>query len=223
MNLQTPVKKSSSNSTSRWDRMFDDQETDVEQQQQAARVRSEVEVQKPVSSELFRGMLDDCMYGMGASSSKEKDTAKKELLLEKFLKKVGKLHVGHITSMILTVLFPRENIENQARAITNIFRSIDPKMQSLIQVPLGNNITNQHLLSSIHASLALACLLRQFYCQGTPTIKTQEAAIKAYYSLYKQEIADPLNFRKNVRTELAAYWPYMIACADIFRHHPTNN
>ena len=131
--------------------------------------------------DFFRGILDDYMNGMGKPSSKEKDTAQKELFLEKFLKKVEKLHAGHITSMILQVLFPRENIENQARAITSIFQAMDPKMQSLIQVPLDSNTIHQHHLSSVQASLAFACLLRQFYVQGTVAIKDQEAAIKAHY------------------------------------------
>jgi hypothetical protein len=84
--------------------------------QQSARVQSEIKVQKPASSELFRGMLDDCMYGMGTSSRKEKDTTKKDILLEKVLKK---------------------RFINQACAIPSsyIFHSMDPKMQNLIQVP----------------------------------------------------------------------------------------
>ena len=196
---ESPVKKSLSK--------LDDQETDVEQEQQPAQVRSEVEVRRPVSAELFRSILDECMYGtpVGKSSSKESEAAKKELLLEKFLKRVDKLHVGHITSMILVVILPRDNIENQARAITSIFQAIDFKMQSLIQVPLASNQIERHHLSSVQASLASACLLRQFYGQGNTAIKNQEAVIKAYYSLYKQEIVDPLNFKKNVRTELAVY------------------
>ena len=66
----------------RWAQQLD--ETDTEQDQRAARVRSEVEVQKPVNAEQFRGILDDYMYGMGKTSSKEKDTVQKELLLELF-------------------------------------------------------------------------------------------------------------------------------------------
>jgi hypothetical protein len=212
---ESPVKQSSSSAMPRWDQQLD--ETDTEQDQRSTRVRSEVEVQKPVNAEQFRGILDDYMYGMGKTSSKEKDTVQKELLLEKFMKNIDKLHGGHVTSMIVQVLYPRENIDNQARAITSIFQAIDPKMQSLIQVPLASNTINQLHLSSSQASLALACLIRQFYGQGNTAIRKQELALKACYAAYKQEIVTPLNFRKNVRTELAVYdsvWRYYSTKSD---------
>jgi hypothetical protein len=73
-------------------------------------------------------------------------------------------------------------------------------MQSLFQVPLASNTINQLHLST----LALACLIRQLYVQGNTAIRKQELAImiQAYYAVYKQEIVNPLNSRKNVRTEL---------------------
>lgn len=216
---ESPAKKTSLNATSRWETKLEDQETDIEQEQPPARVRSEVEFQKPVSVELFRGILDDYMNGMGKPSSKEKDTAQKELFLEKFLKKVEKLHAGHITSMILQVLFPRENIENQARAITSIFQAMDPKMQSLIQVPLASNTMNHLHLSNFQASLALVCLIRQFYGQGTTAIRNQEAIIKAYYSLYKQESG--IHSTSGKTSKLS--WLYMTVYGDIIQHHPTNS
>ncbi len=80
----SPVKQSSSSTTPRWDRRSAKHETDTEQVlQQSARVRSEVEVQRPANAEVLRGILDDYMYGMGKSSNKEKDAAQKELSLEK--------------------------------------------------------------------------------------------------------------------------------------------
>jgi hypothetical protein len=134
-----------------------------------------------------------------------------------FLVNMDKLHGGHVTSMIMQMLYSRENIDIHARAIMNIFPVIDPKMQSLIQVPWTSNTINQLHLSSSQASLALACLIQQFYCQGDTAIRKQELAMKAYYALCKQEIVISLNFRKSVRTVLAVYdtvWRYYLTYSE---------
>ncbi len=94
----------------RWDQQLD--EIDAEQDQRSARVRSEldseVEFQKLVNAVQFRGILEDYMYGMGKTARKEKDTVQKEFLLEKFMNNIDKLHGGHVTSMIVQVLYPRD-------------------------------------------------------------------------------------------------------------------
>jgi hypothetical protein len=84
---------------------------DRHQDQRSALVRSEVEFQKLVSADQFRGILEDYMYGMGKTSRNEQDTIQKEFLLEnffneKFMKNIDKLHDGHVTSMIVQVLYP---------------------------------------------------------------------------------------------------------------------
>ncbi len=81
------------------------------------------------------------MYGMRKISSKGNDSVQKELLLDKYMKNINKLCGGHVTSMSVQVFYPRENTENQTRAITSISQAIDPtgKLQNLIQVPPARN------------------------------------------------------------------------------------
>ena len=117
----------------------------------------------------------------------------------------------HVTSTALQLLYPKEKIENQALAMTTIFQSIDVKLQALIQVPLASNAIDQRHLSDNQASLALACLIRHIYGQGTTAIRKQEQAIQTLCASYKQGIKDPLTFQKNVMTEWTVYdsvWQY---------------
>ena len=208
---ETPVQRSQK-VTSRYDKNFEEQETDNEQGTQPDRQpRSEVETSKPVSAEQFRSMLDDCIYGTDPDSNPEKESGQQEQVLQIYMKNIEKFRSRHVTSMALQLLYPKDNIENQARAIKTIFQSIDVKLQALIQVPLASTAIDQRHLADNQASLALACLIRHIYGQGTTAITKQEQAIQTLCASYKQGIKDPLTFHKNVMTEWTVYdsvWQY---------------
>ena len=71
---ETPVQRSQK-VTSRYDKNFEEQETDNEQGTQPDRQpRSEVETSKPVSAEQFRSMLDGCIYSTDPDLNPEKES-----------------------------------------------------------------------------------------------------------------------------------------------------
>ena len=101
-------------------------------------------------------MLDGCIYGTDPDSNPEKESGQHEQVLQIYMKNIEKFRSRHVTSMALQLLYQKDNIENQARAIKTIFQSIDVKLQALIQVPLASNAIDQRHLSDNQASLALA-------------------------------------------------------------------
>ena len=133
---------------------FEGQETDNEQGTQSDRQpRSEVETSKPVSADQFRNMLNDCIYGTDPDSNPEKESGEQEQVLQIYMTNIEKFRSRHVTSMALQLLYPKENIENQAIAMNTIFQSIDVKLQALIQVPLASNAIDQRHLNDRSAAL----------------------------------------------------------------------
>jgi hypothetical protein len=113
--------------------------------------------------------------------------------------------------MVLQLLYPKENIENQALALTSIFQSIDVKMHALIQMPLASNAVEQRHLSDYQGSLALSCLIRYLYGQGSTAITKQENAIQELCASAEHAVKDLMTFKKNILTEWSVYdslWQY---------------
>ena len=84
-------------------------------------------------------------------------------------------------------------------------------MHALIQMPLVSNAVEQRRLSDYQGSLALSCLIRYLYGQGTTAIVKQEKAIQELYASAEHAVKDFMTFKKNVLTEWSVYdslWQY---------------
>ncbi len=87
------------------------------------------------------------------------------------MQNLGKFEVAHIVAMNLHVVIPKEAIEEQGRGMSSIFKALDPKTQTLIEVPIESGYAAQSQVQILQASTALVCLIKQIYGQDHSSIK----------------------------------------------------
>ena len=151
----------------------------------------------------FRELMDQLMSK--TTESTVHDKVRDEQLLEKYMECLPKFDKGHIVAMVMHLLYPKEAMENQGRAISSIFQAIDVKTQGLIELPMASDTETRNQVGRLQASTALACLLRHFYGKDHSSIKKQVQMIQACFKRYPKSIQDPTRFKREVHTELAVY------------------
>ncbi len=85
--------------------------------------------------------------------------------MEKYKITSGNLDKGHMVAIFLYLVKPKESVEKQGRALSSIFQDIDVKTHSLIEFPMTSGTDSQSHTQSLQGSMALACLIKQIYCQ----------------------------------------------------------
>ena len=93
-----------------------------------------------------------------------------EQLLEKpeYVECLPKVDNDHIIAMVMHLVypnFPKEAMEDQGRAISTIFRAIDVKTQSVIELPMASDTETRNQVRCLQASTALTCLLGHFFAK----------------------------------------------------------
>jgi hypothetical protein len=123
---EKPVEEKKSASQS-WQRsrylVFDGSESEAEPDQDRQHYRSKVET-RAMSEGQFKRFLDGLKRN---STSLAQNKVREEEHLEKYMQNISKFDKGHMVAMTEHVLYSKASTENQARAIENIFPSIDTK------------------------------------------------------------------------------------------------
>ncbi len=175
----------------------------MEPDQDRQHYRSEVET-RAMSEGQFKGFLDGLKRN---STSSAQSKVQEEELMEKYMQNVSKFDKVHLIAMTEHVLYPKASSENQG-AIKNIFLSIDTKTQGLIEIPIASDHSTQIQITSMQASIALACLIKNIYGQN---ISKQVKAIQALFQEYLQHLQDLSKFKRTVLAEIAIHeslWRY---------------
>jgi hypothetical protein len=86
---------------------------------------------------------------------------------------LGKFDRSRIVALVKYHATPRECIEDQGRAVNNIMKCIDASLKSLLVFPHSDTIKSQNDIQKVQGSFALACLMRNIYCQDYTAIPKQ--------------------------------------------------
>jgi len=215
---ESPVKKTSSSVKSRHAEVEESEGSDSDKDTRQSRQAQSKKVIQTKSTDVleFRELMDQLMSK--TTESTVHDKVRDEQLLEKYMECLPKFDKGHIVAMVMHLLYPKEAMENQGRAISSIFQAIDVKTQGLIELPMASDTETRNQVGRLQASTALACLLRHFYGKDHSSIKKQVQMIQACFKRYPKSIQDPTRFKREVHTELAVYdslWRFI-------RSRPTN-
>ena len=105
-------------------------------------------------------LLDKILQTPGVA---EVDKEREELLSKKLMEAMPKLEKGHVVALFRYHAMPKESTEDQGRAASNIMKSIDLTMQSLIVFPHADTMNSQAEIQKVLGSFTLVCLMKNIY------------------------------------------------------------
>ena len=187
--------------------------TDSDQDAQQLRSGKVIQTKAPTDDEMTE-LMDELMRISTRPSARDKE--REEEQMEKFKNALSKSDKGHMVAIFKHILKPKESTENQGRALSSIFQTIDASMQSLIEFPMTSDTDSQTQVTSIQGSIALACLIKQIFGQDHTSIKRQQQLIKAHAEQLSPAL-DLTKFKREHLGEIAIYdklWMYYSTSVD---------
>ena len=151
--------------------------TDSDQEDEQPHSGKMVQTKAPTDEEMVE-LIDELMRTPNRLSARDKE--REEEQMEKFKNALSKLDKGHMVAIFKHILKPKDSTENQGRALSSIFQSIDAETHGLIEFPMTSDTDSQTQVTSIQGSIALACLIKQIFGQDHASIKRQWQSIQAH-------------------------------------------
>ena len=209
----TMAKQYSPSLRPRFAELSDGSGTDSDQEDQQSQSGNVVQVKVPTDDEMTE-LLNDLMRTSTRHSARDKE--REEEQMEKFKNALPKLDKGHMVAIFNHITKPQESTENQGRALSSIFQSIEEGMHGIIAFPMTSDTDSETQLRSIQGSIALACLIKQIFGQDHLSIKRQLQLIQAHAKQLSPAL-DMTKFKREHLGEIAIYdklWMYYSTTVD---------
>ncbi len=163
---ESPVKKNSSTVKSRQAEVEESEGSDSDKDTRQSRQAQSKKVIQTKSTDVveFRELMDQLMSKMTESTVHDKVRDKQ--LLEKYMECLSKIDKGHIVAMVMDLLYPKEAMENQGRAISSIFQAIDVKSNFLWQVILRPEIRSDAYRHQLLGHVFLGTFMAKITCRS---------------------------------------------------------
>jgi hypothetical protein len=187
--------------------------TDSDQEEEQPHSGKMVQTKAPTDEEMTE-LIDELMRTPNRLSARDKE--REEEQMEKFKNALSKLDKGHMVAIFKHILKPKDSTENQGRALSSIFQSIDVETHCLVEFPMTSDTDSQTQVTSIQGSIALACLIKQIFGQDHASIKRQWQSIQAH-TKQLSAAQDLTRFKREHLGEIAIYyklWTYYSTSVD---------
>ena len=146
-------------------------------------------------------LLDKILQTPGVA---EVDKEREELISKKLMEAMPKLEKGHVVALFRYHAMSKESTEDQGRAASNIMKSIDLTMQSLIVFPHADTMNSQAEIQKVLGSFTLVCLMKNIYGNDWTAIEPQFKQFQIRAAEYGTA-GDMQKYKRDLLTELALY------------------